>query len=70
MAMTVMIVSTTVIATTTSTPFLQVKCEKYWPEENEAVFHGDLVVQVRSQSVLPDYIIRVIDVKMVGALPC
>ncbi|XP_025098111.1 receptor-type tyrosine-protein phosphatase delta-like isoform X2 [Pomacea canaliculata] len=42
----------------------KVKCEKYWPEENEAVFHGDLVVQVRSQSVLPDYIIRVIDVKM------
>lgn len=42
----------------------KVKCEKYWPEEGESVYHGDLCVQVRSQSVLPDYIIRVIDITL------
>lgn len=45
---------------------LQTKCEKYWPDEGEREMYGDLVVQVRSQSVLPDYIIRVIDVKLVS----
>ncbi|KAK7480743.1 hypothetical protein BaRGS_00028004, partial [Batillaria attramentaria] len=42
----------------------KVKCEKYWPEEGESVYHGDLCVHVRSQSVLPDYIIRVIDINL------
>lgn len=40
------------------------KCERYWPDEGVQTIYGDLVVQVRSQSVLPDYIIRVIDIKL------
>ncbi|XP_076467142.1 receptor-type tyrosine-protein phosphatase H-like isoform X2 [Babylonia areolata] len=40
------------------------KCEKYWPDERVQTIYGDLVVEVRSQSVLPDYIIKVIDVKL------
>ena len=48
----------------------QTKCEKYWPDEGEQEIYGDLVVQVRSQSVLPDYIIRVIDVKLVSLRFC
>jgi hypothetical protein len=44
----------------------QTKCEQYWPDEGEQEIHGDLVVQLRSQSVLPDYIIRVIDVTLVS----
>ncbi|XP_070188527.1 receptor-type tyrosine-protein phosphatase H-like [Littorina saxatilis] len=38
------------------------KCEKYWPDEGVQEIYGDLVVHLRSQSVLPDYIIRVIDI--------
>lgn len=39
------------------------KCARYWPDDNDPVFYGDILVQRRSESVLGDYIIRVLDVK-------
>ncbi|ESO85747.1 hypothetical protein LOTGIDRAFT_130294, partial [Lottia gigantea] len=36
----------------------RVKCEKYWPDSTDPVYYGDLVVQLRSESNLPDYNIR------------
>ncbi|XP_050392227.1 receptor-type tyrosine-protein phosphatase eta [Patella vulgata] len=40
------------------------KCERYWPETNEPIYFGDLIVRMRSESVLPDYVIRIIDVQL------
>ncbi|CAH1798657.1 unnamed protein product, partial [Owenia fusiformis] len=43
----------------------RVKCEQYWPKEvGEPEFFGDLQVTLRSQSVLADYTIRVLDVTL------
>lgn len=41
------------------------KCDEYWPEVvQEPVYSGDLIVNVQSESVLSDYIIRVIELKL------
>ncbi|XP_035825658.1 tyrosine-protein phosphatase 10D [Aplysia californica] len=43
----------------------KVKCEEYWPADpSTPVYFGDLHVTLRSASVLPDYVIRVMDVKL------
>ncbi|KAL3882876.1 hypothetical protein ACJMK2_029179 [Sinanodonta woodiana] len=42
----------------------RVKCDKYWPDVNEPVYYGDLIVNVTSESILCDYIIRVIEIKL------
>ncbi|KAL3882800.1 hypothetical protein ACJMK2_029107 [Sinanodonta woodiana] len=42
----------------------RVKCDKYWPDVNEPVFHGELIVNVSSESTLGDYIIRVIQLRL------
>ncbi|KAK3598813.1 hypothetical protein CHS0354_007415 [Potamilus streckersoni] len=42
----------------------RVKCDKYWPDVNEPVYHGELIVNVSSESILGDYIIRVIQLRL------
>uniref|UniRef100_A0AAV2KXK6 protein-tyrosine-phosphatase n=1 Tax=Knipowitschia caucasica TaxID=637954 RepID=A0AAV2KXK6_KNICA len=36
----------------------RVKCDLYWPRDQEPLFYGDLIVQMRSESVLPEWTIR------------
>uniref|UniRef100_A0AAY4BMX1 protein-tyrosine-phosphatase n=1 Tax=Denticeps clupeoides TaxID=299321 RepID=A0AAY4BMX1_9TELE len=36
----------------------RVKCDQYWPLNREPLYYGDLVVQMLSESVLPEWTIR------------
>uniref|UniRef100_A0A8C2HFM7 protein-tyrosine-phosphatase n=1 Tax=Cyprinus carpio TaxID=7962 RepID=A0A8C2HFM7_CYPCA len=36
----------------------RVKCDHYWPFDQESLYYGDLVVQMQSESVLPEWTIR------------
>ncbi|XP_038161140.1 receptor-type tyrosine-protein phosphatase beta isoform X2 [Cyprinodon tularosa] len=36
----------------------RVKCDQYWPADKEPLYYGDLVIQVLSESVLPEWTIR------------
>lgn len=36
----------------------QVKCDQYWPADREPLYYGDLVIQMLSESVLPEWTIR------------
>ena len=39
----------------------------YWPEASrEPVYYGDLIVELESESTLPDYVLRVMSVKLVS----
>eukprot|EP00105_Crassostrea_gigas_P037655 XP_019921803.1 PREDICTED: receptor-type tyrosine-protein phosphatase O [Crassostrea gigas] len=41
------------------------KCDIYWPEAaREPVYYGDLVVELESESTLPDYVLRVMSIKL------
>ena len=41
----------------------------YWPEASrEPVYYGDLIVELESESTLPDYVLRVMSVKLVSYL--
>ncbi|XP_064602809.1 phosphatidylinositol phosphatase PTPRQ-like [Liolophura sinensis] len=42
----------------------RVKCEQYWPNDDEPVYFGELIVQRRSESILPEYDIRILDIKL------
>lgn len=42
----------------------RVKCEIYWPTGTDPVYFGDLVIQLRSESNLSDYILRILDVQL------
>ncbi|WAR09002.1 PTPRB-like protein, partial [Mya arenaria] len=44
----------------------RIKCDKYWPDVNEPVYYGDLVVSVTSESNLSDYTLRIFEIKMKG----
>lgn len=46
----------------------QLKCDKYWPETQEPVFYGDLVVSMQSESNLSDYTLRIFEIKLVRTL--
>uniref|UniRef100_A0A3B4XEA2 protein-tyrosine-phosphatase n=1 Tax=Seriola lalandi dorsalis TaxID=1841481 RepID=A0A3B4XEA2_SERLL len=37
---------------------LQVKCDHYWPFDQDPLYYGDLIVQMLSESVLPEWTIR------------
>lgn len=37
---------------------LQVKCDQYWPADREPLYYGELVVQMLSESVLPEWTVR------------
>ncbi|XP_062587931.1 phosphatidylinositol phosphatase PTPRQ-like [Saccostrea cucullata] len=44
------------------------KCDIYWPgTTRETVHYGDLVVETESESIFPDYILRVMSVKLGGS---
>lgn len=48
---------------------LKRKCDIYWPEASrEPVYYGDLVVELESESTLPDYVLRVMSIKLVSVL--
>uniref|UniRef100_A0A3B3TMT4 protein-tyrosine-phosphatase n=1 Tax=Poecilia latipinna TaxID=48699 RepID=A0A3B3TMT4_9TELE len=36
----------------------RVKCDQYWPADKEPLYYGDLVIQMLSESVLPEWTIR------------
>ncbi|XP_077956952.1 receptor-type tyrosine-protein phosphatase beta isoform X2 [Gasterosteus aculeatus] len=36
----------------------RVKCDQYWPSDREPLYYGDLVLQMLSESVLPEWTIR------------
>uniref|UniRef100_A0A4W3K8K4 protein-tyrosine-phosphatase n=1 Tax=Callorhinchus milii TaxID=7868 RepID=A0A4W3K8K4_CALMI len=36
----------------------RVKCDHYWPFDHDALYYGDLIVQLLSESVLPEWTIR------------
>ncbi|XP_056131706.1 receptor-type tyrosine-protein phosphatase beta-like [Lampris incognitus] len=36
----------------------RIKCDQYWPADREPLYYGDLVVQMMSESVLPEWTIR------------
>lgn len=38
--------------------FLQVKCDHYWPADQDSLYYGDLILQMLSESVLPEWTIR------------
>ncbi|CAE1169147.1 PTPRB [Acanthosepion pharaonis] len=42
----------------------RIKCEIYWPTGTDPVYFGDLVIQLRSESNLSDYILRILDVQL------
>lgn len=44
----------------------QEKCAKYWPEVNEALFYGDIIVKLETESHLPDYILRIFTLRTVS----
>ncbi|XP_045147827.1 receptor-type tyrosine-protein phosphatase beta isoform X1 [Echinops telfairi] len=36
----------------------RVKCDHYWPADQDALYYGDLILQMLSESVLPEWTIR------------
>ncbi|KAJ8783652.1 hypothetical protein J1605_008695 [Eschrichtius robustus] len=36
----------------------QVKCDHYWPADQDSLYYGDLILQMLSESVLPEWTIR------------
>uniref|UniRef100_A0A8C6VR71 protein-tyrosine-phosphatase n=1 Tax=Naja naja TaxID=35670 RepID=A0A8C6VR71_NAJNA len=36
----------------------RVKCDHYWPFDHDSLYYGDLIVQMLSESVLPEWTIR------------
>lgn len=38
--------------------FIQVKCDHYWPFDQDPLYYGDLIVQMLSESVLSEATIR------------
>ncbi|XP_066489420.1 receptor-type tyrosine-protein phosphatase beta [Tiliqua scincoides] len=36
----------------------RVKCDHYWPVDQDSLYYGDLIVQMLSESVLPEWTIR------------
>lgn len=34
------------------------KCDHYWPFDQDPLYYGDLIVQMLSESVLPEWTIR------------
>lgn len=36
----------------------QVKCDQYWPHDQDSLYYGDLIVEMLSESVLPEWTIR------------
>uniref|UniRef100_T1IQG3 protein-tyrosine-phosphatase n=1 Tax=Strigamia maritima TaxID=126957 RepID=T1IQG3_STRMM len=40
------------------------KCEVYWPEDREVHYYGDLAIQLRSESILSNFTIRLFDLFM------
>ncbi|KAK3564823.1 hypothetical protein QTP86_027966, partial [Hemibagrus guttatus] len=37
---------------------IQVKCDHYWPFDQDPLYYGDLIVRMQSESVLPEWTIR------------
>uniref|UniRef100_T1IVK2 protein-tyrosine-phosphatase n=1 Tax=Strigamia maritima TaxID=126957 RepID=T1IVK2_STRMM len=40
------------------------KCDIYWPEDREVHYYGDLAIQLRSESILSNFTIRLFDLFM------
>ncbi|KAL4641461.1 receptor-type tyrosine-protein phosphatase beta-like [Arapaima gigas] len=41
----------------------RVKCDHYWPFDQDPLYYGDLVVQMQSESVLPEWTIREFNIR-------
>ncbi|MEQ2174011.1 hypothetical protein GOODEAATRI_003417, partial [Goodea atripinnis] len=46
---------------------VMVKCDQYWPADKEPLYYGDLVIQMLSESVLPEWTIREFKITSVPA---
>lgn len=40
------------------------KCEQYWPSDSDNVYYGDLKIQLKSESILSAYCIRIFDLQL------
>ena len=41
--------------------------DQYWPDEVQGpVYYGKMIVQTKSESVLSDYVTRVMEIQLVG----
>ena len=49
-------------------PHLQDKCAKYWPDEGDPKYFDEINVKLRSESVIGEYIVRVLDLSRVCIL--
>ncbi|MEQ2193396.1 hypothetical protein XENOCAPTIV_022346, partial [Xenoophorus captivus] len=47
--------------------YMPVKCDQYWPADKEPLYYGDLVIQMLSESVLPEWTIREFKITSVSA---
>jgi len=47
---------------------VQNKCEQYWPSSTEPVCYGDVHVELKSETTVGFYVMRVMDVKLVRFL--
>ncbi|XP_034734809.1 receptor-type tyrosine-protein phosphatase beta-like [Etheostoma cragini] len=45
----------------------RVKCDHYWPCDQDSLYYGDMIVQMLSESVLPEWTIREFNICSVGA---
>ncbi|XDV25376.1 hypothetical protein PO909_029300 [Leuciscus waleckii] len=45
-----------------------VKCDRYWPIDSEPLYYGDVVVQLLSEKVLPEWTIRDFKISCEGQL--
>ncbi|XP_052242472.1 tyrosine-protein phosphatase 10D-like [Dreissena polymorpha] len=41
----------------------RIKCDQYWPNTNDPVFYGEVVVSIKSESNLSDYTLKIFEIK-------
>ena len=44
----------------------KIKCDHYWPFDNEAIVVGDYTLQMKSESILPEWTIREMELTKVS----
>uniref|UniRef100_A0A8C2CSF7 protein-tyrosine-phosphatase n=1 Tax=Cyprinus carpio TaxID=7962 RepID=A0A8C2CSF7_CYPCA len=45
-----------------------VKCDQYWPTDSEPLYYGDVVLQLQSENILPEWTIRDFKISCEGQL--
>uniref|UniRef100_A0A8C1LHE8 protein-tyrosine-phosphatase n=1 Tax=Cyprinus carpio TaxID=7962 RepID=A0A8C1LHE8_CYPCA len=47
---------------------VSVKCDQYWPTDSEPLYYGDVVLQLQSENILPEWTIRDFKISCEGQL--